>query len=346
MVRCPNCGIEYDDGSIKCLVCGYNFKESPEENIKIQNVRVEENKSNIQAIFAGTLGFSGLMFFIAMLIVLLGMYHPLDSSTVVSAIIFAIIVPIIIGNILACWISNSNYLQSIFNGGMIGIIPVLVFSIFGLSNILVLFVFLIMGILGGILGKIITAKLIKKPQTNHMEKIRITLVFLFVITACIFGTSMAIAGASNNTTYDQNGISFSYFGELVVLNNAGNTHPFGTGNNLTVVAALNGVNGTGTQSDSLVISKGPAAMSLQDHVNAEKASIQKANCTVTSEANLTVDGVSAAEIDYNTTSNIAGVDLLLIKNNTLYDLNFNYGINNTLQRYVIFSMIEKSFHIK
>jgi hypothetical protein len=178
-----------------------------------------------------------------------------------------------------------------------------------------------------------------------MKKIKVTLIFLFVITGCILGTSMVIAGASNNNmTYDQNGISFNYIGGLVTLNNP--AHPFGTGNNLTVIAALNGINNTGTQSDSLVISKGSATMSLQDHVNAEKASIQKANCTITSETNLTVDGVSAIEIDYNSTSSIAGADLLLIKNNTLYSLNFNYDENNALQKYMTFLPIEKSFHIQ
>ena len=347
MVKCPNCGIEYDDNSIKCLVCGYRFQESPEENIKIQKTKASENKSNIQAIFAGTLAFSGLMFFIAMLIVLLGLYKPLDLSILTSSLIFAIVASIIIGNILSCWISNSSYLQSIINGGMIGILPVLVFSLFGLGDILVLLVFFITGILGGVLGKIVTAKLLKNSQKEYMDKIRITLVILFIITAGIFGTSMAIAGASNNNmTYDQNGISFNYIGELVAANNTGNTHPFGTGNNLTVVAVLNGVNNTGTQADSLVISKGPSTAPLQDHVNAEKTSLQKANCTITSETNLTVDGVSAVEIDYNTTSNIAGVDLLLIKNSTLYSLNFNYDENNTMQRYMTFLPIEKSLHIQ
>ena len=347
MVKCPNCGIEYSDGSIKCLVCGYMFQESPEENIKIQKTKTDKNKSNIQAIFAGALTFSGLMFFIAMLIVLLGIYKPLDLYTVSSTLIFAIIVPIIIGNILACWISNSNYLQSISNGGMIGILPVLVFSLFGLGDISIFAVFLIMGVLGGILGKVITTKLLKNSQTKYMKKIRITLILLFIIIAGIFGTSMAIAGASSdNMTYDQNGISFNYIGGLITVNNTGNTHPFGTGNNLTVVAVLNGVNNTGTQSDSLIISKGPSTLSLQDQVTAEKASIQKANCTITSETNSTVDGVSATEIEYNTTENTAGVDLLFIKNSTLYNLNFNYDENNTLQRYMTFLPIEKSLHIQ
>ncbi len=343
MVKCPHCGIEYDDNVIKCSFCGYNFKESPKENIKIQKVDAGRNKFNIHAIFAGTLVYSGSMIFIVMLITLLGLYHPLN----LSVFVIALIVPIVIGNILACWIGNSTYQQSMLNGGIIGILPVLVLSIFGYGNLSALFIFFIMGSVGGILGNFITNRLIKNSQTNHMEKIRITLVFLFVITGCIFGTSMAIAGASNNNmTYDQNGISFSYIGGLVALDNPGNTHPFGTGNNLTVVAALNGINNTGTQSDSLVISKGPAALSLQDHVTAEESSIQKANCTITSETNLTVDGVSATEINYNSTGNIAGIDLLLIKNNTLYDLNFNYGKNNEFQRYVCFLLIEKSLHIQ
>ena len=312
-------------------------------NIKIQKAGKDENKHNAQAILAGTLAFSGSLAFIAMLIILLGLYRPLD----LSIFIIALIVPLIIGNILACWIGNSNYQQSMFNGGIIGILPVLVMSIFGYGDLSILFVLFIMGSLGGILAKVITTRLIKNPKTSYIKKIRLTLIFLFVITGCIFGTSMAIAGASNNNmTYDKNGISFNYIGELVALDNPGNTHPFGTGNNLTVIAALNGVNNTGTQSDSLVISRGPATMSLQDHVNAEKASIQKANCTITSEINLTVDEVSATEIDYNTTSSIAGIDLLLIKNNTLYDLNFNYDGNNTLQRYITFPLIEKSLHIQ
>ncbi|HEX3012918.1 MAG TPA: hypothetical protein VHO92_01420 [Methanobacterium sp.] len=347
MVKCPNCGIEYDDGSIKCLFCGYKFKETGEENIKIQKSKAGKNKLNVQAIFVGTLAFSGSLAFIGMLIILLGLYHPLNLPEFAIAFIFAVIIPLIIGNILACWIASSSYQQSLFNGGMIGILPILVFSLFGFSDISVLFIFFIMGSLGGILGKVITTKLIKNSQTNYMEKIRITLVFLFVTAGCILGTSMAIAGASNNNmTYDQNGISFSYIGGLVALNNTENTHPFGTGTNLSVIAALNGVNNTGTQSDSLVISKGPATALLQDHVNAEKTSLQKANCTITSETNLTVDGVSAVEIDYNSTSNIAGADLLLIKNNTLYGLNFNYDENNTLQRYITFLPIEKSLHIQ
>lgn len=347
MVKCPNCGIEYDDGSIKCLVCGYMFKESPEKNVKIQNVRAAENKFSLQAIFAGTLVYSGLMFFIGMLVVLLGLYHPLNLSEFGSALIFAVIVPLIIGNILACWIANSNYQQSLFNGGMIGILPILVLSLFGFGNISVLFILFIMGSLAGILGKIITTRLIKNSQTNPIVKIRLILVFLFVISAGIFGTLMAITGAStNSTSYDQNGISFSYFGELVTLDNPVNTHPFGTGNNLTVITALNGVNNTGTQSDALLISKGPVTMSLQDYTNAEKASIQKANCTIISETNSTVDGVPAAEINYNSTSNITGVELLLIKNNTIYSLNFNYDSNNEIQRYICFLPIEKSLHIQ
>ena len=346
MVKCPNCGIEYDDDSIKCLVCGYMFKESPEKNVKIQNVRASENKFSLQAIFAGTLVYSGLMFFIGMLVVLLGLYHPLNLSEFGSAFIFAVIVPLIIGNILACWIGNSNYQQSMLNGGIIGILPVLVLSLFGLGDFSILFLFFIMGTLGGILGKVITTRLIKNPQTNYIKKIRFTMVLLFIIIGCIFGTTMAIAGAGNNTTYDQNGISFSYFGELVTMDNPVNTHPFGTGNNLTVITALNGVNNTGTQSDALLISKGPATLSLQDHVNAEKSSIQQANCTITSETNTTVDGVPATEINYNSTSNIAGVELLLIKNNTIYSLNFNYDSNNEIQRYICFLPIEKSLHIQ
>ncbi len=346
MVKCPNCGIEYDDSSIKCLVCGYNFKESPEENIKIQNTRATENKFSVQAIFVGTLAFSGSLAFIGLLIILLGLYRPLNLFEFASASLFAVIIPLLIGNILACWISNSNYQQSLFNGGMIGILPILVLSIFGFGDISVLLILFIMGSIAGILGKVITTKLIKNPQKNPLIKIRLVLVFLFVISAGIFGTLMAITGAStNSTSYDQNGISFSYFGELVAVNNTGNTHPFSTGNDLTVVAALNGVNGTGTQSDSLVISKGPATSSLQDHVNTAKSSIQKANCTVTSETNLTVDGVPATEIGYNTTSNIAGVELLLIKNNTLYDLNFNYDSANEFQRYIEL-VIEKTLHIQ
>lgn len=351
MVKCPNCGIEYDDNSIKCLVCGYNFKESPEENIRIQKTKAGENKSNIQAIFAGTLVFSGSMIFFGTLMVLLGLYHPLDLgnlSTTTAILYFAAsIIPIVAGNVLACWISNSSYSQSIFNGGIIGILPVLVLSLFGVGDISIFIVLFIMGILGGILGKIITTNLIKNSQKKYMEKIRITLVLLFIITAGIFGTLMAIAGASNNNmTYDQNGISFNYIGGLVAVNNTENTHPFGTGNNLTVIAALNGINNTGTQSDFLVISKSPATMPLQDHINAEKASIQKTNCTINSETNTTVDGVSATEINYSSASNIAGVDLLFIKNSTLYSLNFNYDKNNTLQRYMTFPLIEKTLHIQ
>jgi hypothetical protein len=343
MIKCPNCGIEYDNNAVTCSFCGYKLKETPDENIKIQNARSSENKFNIHAIFAGTLVYSGSMIFIAMLIVLLGLYQPLN----LSVFIIALIVPIVIGNVIACWIGNSTYQRSMLNGGIIGILPVLVLSIFSYSNLSVLFIFFIIGSLGGILGKLVTTRLIKNSKTNYMGKIRLTLIFLFVITGCIFGTSMAIAGASSsNMTYDQNGISFNYIGGLITLNNPGNTHPFGTGNNLTVTAALSGINKTGTQSDSLVISQGTATLPLQDHVNAEKASIQKANCTITSETNLTVDGVSATEIDYNSTGSIAGTDLLLIKNNTLYDLNFNYDKNNEFQRYICFLVIEKSLHIQ
>ena len=343
MVKCPNCGIEYSDGSIKCLVCGYMFQESPEENIKIQNAKANEKKFNIQAIFAGTFVFSGSLAFIVMLIVLLGLYRPLN----LSIFFVALIVPIVIGNILACWIGNSSYQQSMLNGGIIGILPILVLSLFGYSDLNALFLFFIIGSLAGLLGKLITSKIIKKPQTEYAKKIRVTLIVLFVLAGCTLGTSMAIAGASSdNMTYNQHGISFNYVGELVELNNPGNTHPFGTGNNLTVIAALNGVNGTGTQSDSLIISKGPSTLPLPDQVNAEKASIQKANCTITSETNTTVDGVSATEIEYNTTGNTAGVDLLFIKNSTLYNLNFNYDSNNQFQRYINFLCIEKSFHIQ
>ena len=350
MVKCPNCGIEYDDNVVKCSICGYNFKKSPDENIKIQKVRSGENKFNIQAILAGTFVYSGLVLLMTMLIMLLGLYHPLnikDIGIMFAILVVAYIIPIVTGNILACWIGNSTYRQSMLNGGIIGILPVLALSILGYSSFTLLFLLFIMGSLGGILGRLITVKLIRNPQKKYMEKIRVTMVFLFVITGCVLGTSMAIAGTSNdNMTYDQNGISFSYIGGLVAQDNPENTHLFGTGNNLTVIAALNGVNNTGTQLNSLVISKGPATLPLHDHVNAEKESIQNMNCTVTSETNLTVDGVPATEIDYNSTGNMAGVDTLLIKNNTLYNLNFNYDKNNNFQRYIYYIFTEKSLHIQ
>lgn len=340
MVKCPNCGIEYDDNVEKCSFCGYRLKESPEENIKIEKTMQSGNKFNINSIFIGTLVYSGLMLFIIMLIVLFSLYYPLN----LEALGITFIIPIIAGNILACWIGNSNYTQSMLNGGIIGILPVWVLLIFGYGNLDVLILFLVMGALGGVLGKFIVSKVIRNQKAEPMKKIRLSIIFLFVITAGILSTSMVIAG-STNMTYSNNGISFSYIGNLTTAENTGNTHPFGTGNNLTVIAALNGINNTGSQSDKLIISKGAAALSLQDQVNAEKASIQKANGTIISQTNLTVDGVPATEIDYNNTGT-AGADLLIIKNNTLYDLNFNYDSNNELQKYTVFLMIENSFHVK
>lgn len=165
------------------------------------------------------------------------------------------------------------------------------------------------------------------------------------MVAAIFSKSTIIAG-SNNMTYDKNGISFNYIGELAASDNPRNTHPFGTGNNLTVIAALNGVNNTASQSDNLVISQGPATLPLTDYVNAEKASIQKSNCTIISETNLTVDGIPATEIVYSN-KGITGMDLLFIKNNNLYSVNFNYnGDYTNLKRFTVFLMIENSLYVK
>ena len=274
------------------------------------------------------------------LTILLSLYYPLDDN--ILPLIF--VIPLVVGNVLACWIGNSTYKQSALNGGIIGILPIWILLIFGYGNPAVLILFLVMGSLGGILGKFITTKIVKNPLTEPIKKIKLILLFIFVIMGGIFGTSMIFA-ASNNMTYDNHGISFSYLGGLVASDNPGNTHPFGTGNNLTVTTAFNGANKTGAESDYLIISQGAATMPLQDQVNVEKESIQKSNGTIGLETNLTVDGAPATEIDYNA-SGVAGVDLLFIKNNTLYDLNFNYGINNELQRYTVFLTIENSLHIK
>lgn len=342
MVKCPECGIEYDNNAIQCSFCRYKFKETSNKTAKDKKTSLGGNKFNINAIFLGTLVYSVLMAFIVMLIILLSLYYPLNLE--IFSLIF--LIPLVIGNVLACWIGNSTYRQSILNGGIIGILPVWIMFLFGYGNPAVLILFFIIGALGGILGKFITTKTIKNPQTDSKGKIRLTILFLFVIVAGIFSTSIVIAGSSN-MTYDKNGISFNYIGKLVESDNPGNIHPFGTGNNLTVIVALNGVNKTAAQSNSLVISQGPATLPLTDYVNAEKASIQLSNCTIISETNLTVDGVPATEIDYNNSASIIGMDLLFIKNNNLYDLNFNYnGDYNNLQRYTLFLMVENSLHVK
>jgi|GEM_PF-4654000 len=342
MIKCPECGIEYNDAAIQCSFCGYNFKETQNKTTKNEKISPSENKSSISAIFLGTLIYSVSMIFVIILIILLSLYYPLNLE--ILSLIF--LIPLIIGNSLACWIGNSTYRQSILNGGIISILPIGALLIFGYGDPAVLALFFIIGALCGILGKFIITKLLKNPQTKSLEKIRITIVFLFLIVGGIFGTSMFIAG-SNNMTYDKNGISFEYLGNLVALNNSGNTSFPSTGNNLTAIAALDGINKTGSQSDSLVISQGPATLPLQDHVNSEKAFIQKSNGTIISETNLTVDGVPATEINYNSSNDIAGVDLLFIKNNKLYSVNFNYnGDYNELQRYTVFLMIENSLHVK
>lgn len=341
MARCPECGIEYNDNALQCSFCGNKLKETP-KTVEDEKISSSKTKFNASAIFLGTLTFSVSMIFTAMLIILLSLYYPLNSSI----LLLIIVIPLLTGNILACWVGNSTYWQSILNGGIIGILPVGAMLIFGLANFAVLVIFFIMGVLGGILGKFITSKIIKNPRKDSNGKIRLALLFLFVMVIVIFSTSPLIAG-SNNMTYDKNGISFNYIGELVASDNPENTHPFGTGNNLTVVATLNGVNKTAAHSDNLIISQGPATLSLTDAVNAEKASIQKYNCTIISETNLTVDGVPATEIAYNNTEGITGMDLLFIKNNNLYSINFNYnGDLTNLKIYTVFLMIENSLHVE
>ena len=342
MVKCPECGIEYNDNAPKCSFCGHNFKEIPDKTVKNEAPIPNGNKFNIKSVLLGTLVYVTLLIFILMLIILLSLYYPLNLYIMLPIVVISLVA----GNILACWIGNSTYEQSMLNGGIIGILPVWTMLIFGLADITVIVFFLIMGILGGILGKFITGKIIKKPQEDPTGKIKLTILLLFVLMIGIFSTSTIFA-SSSNMTYDKNGISFNYVGELVESNNTGNTHPFGTGNNLTVIETLNGANKTGIQSDNLIISQGAATLSLNDYVNAEKASIQGSNCTIISETNLTADGVPATEIDYNNTQGITGMDLVLIKNNSTYDFNFNYnGDYYNLQRVTVFLMMENSLHIK
>lgn len=342
MVKCPECGIDYDDNAIQCSFCGHNFKEIPDKPVKTEKISPGKTKFNASSIFLGTLVYSVSMLLIMMLMILLSLYYPLN----LYILLLVVVIPLIIGNILACWIGNTDYNQSILNGGIIGMLPVGVMLLLGIADFGVLVIFFIIGALCGILGKFITSKLIKKPRKDSRGKIKFTILFLFVIMMGIFGTSTLFA-SSSNMTYDKNGISFNYIGELTASDNPGNTHPFGTGNNLTVITVLNGVNKTAAQSDNLVISQGPAKSSLVDYVNAEKASIQKSNCTINSTTNLTVDGVPATEIDYNNTRGITGMDLLLIKNNNLYSVNFNYNGDYTdLKRVTVFLMMENSLHIK
>jgi hypothetical protein len=342
MIKCPECGIEYNDDTLQCSFCGYNFKETPNKTVETEKTSHGKNRSNISAIFLGTLVYSVSMIFVIILIILLSLYYPLNLE--ILSLIF--LIPLITGNILACWIGNSTYRQSILNGGIISILPIGALLIFGYGDPAVLALFFIIGALCGILSKFILTKLLKNPQTKSLEKIRLTIVFLFLIVGGILGTSMFIAGSSN-MTYDKNGISFEYIGNLVALNNSENTSLSGTGNNLTVIAAFNGVNKTGSQSDHLVISQGAATLPLTDYVNAEKTALQKSNYKIISETNLTVDGVPATEINYNSSNGIAGVDLLLIKNNSLYSVKFNYnGDYNELQRYTVFLMIENSLNVK
>ncbi len=342
MVKCPECGIEYDDNAVQCSFCGHNFKENPLKTVQTEKINHGKTKFNASAIFLGTLVYSVSMFLIIILIFLLSLYYPLNLYILLPVVIISLMT----GNILACWIGNTDYNQSMLNGGIIGMLPVGVLLIFGIADLGILATFFIMGALFGVLGKFIASKIIKSPQKDPQGKIRFTILFLFVIMLGIFST-LTFFGSPDNMTYDKNGISFKYLANLTASDDPGNTHLFGTENNLTVIASLNGINGTAAQSDNLVISRGPATLPLTDYINAEKASIQKSNCTIISETNLTVDGVPAAEIDYNNTSGITGMDLLLIKNNTLYRVNFNYkGDYTDLQRVTVFLMIENSLHIK
>ncbi len=342
MVRCPQCGIEYDDNAIQCSFCRHNFKENPIKTVKTEKINHSKTKFSASAIFLGTLVYSMSMLLIMMLLLLLSLYYPLNLYMLLPVVV----IPIVIGNILACWIGNTDYNQSILNGGIIGILPVGVLLLLGIADFGVLAIFFIIGALCGIIGKFITSKIVKSPRKDSKGKIRFTILFLFVIILGIFITS-TLLGSPENMTYDKNGISFNYLAKLVVSDNPANVHPFGTGNNLTLIAALNGINRTAAQSDNLIISKGPATLPLADYVAVEKASIQKSNCTIISETNLTVDGVPATEIDYNSTSGITGMDLLLIKNNSLYSVNFNYnGEYTDLQRVTVFLMVENSLHVK
>ena len=342
MVKCPECGIEYYDNIPKCSFCGHNFKESPDKIVKSETQVPSGSKINIKSILLGALVYLTSLIFIMLMIFLSSLYYPLNSGI----LLLAFLIPLVAGNMLACWIGNSNYNQSILNGGIIGIIPFGIISIVVFGDFGSLAFLFIIGALGGALGKFITSKLVKNPQDDPIRKIRFTMLFIFVIVIGIFSTSTIFA-SSSNVTYDNNGISFKYFGDLVASNNSGNTHPFGTGNNLTVIETLNGANKTGIQSDNLVISQGNATLPLNDYINAEKTSIQGSNCTILSEMNLTVDGVPATEIDYNNTQGITGIDLLLIKNNNLYDFNFNYnGDYYNLQRFSVFLIMETSLHIK
>jgi hypothetical protein len=342
MIKCPECGIEYNDDTIQCSFCGYNFKETPNKTVETEKISPGKSKFNANAIFLGTLVYSTSMFLIMILMIFLSLYYPLNLF-----IIFPVIViPLVIGNILACWIGNTDYNQSMLNGGIIGMLPVGVLLLFGIADFGILATFFILGALFGVLAKFITSKIVKPPRKDSRGKIRFAILFLFVIMLGIF-SALTLFGSPDNMTYDNNGISFNYLGKLAASDNPGNVHPFGTGNNLTVIAALNGINGTAAQSDNLIISKGPATLPLADYVAAEKASIQKSNCTINSSTNLTVDGVPATEIDYNNTSGITGMDLLLIKNNSFYRVNFNYnGDYYDLQRFTVFLMVENSLHIK
>jgi hypothetical protein len=342
MVKCPQCGIEYDNNAVQCSFCGHNFKENPYKTVQAEKISPGKSKFNTGAIFLGTLAYSMSMFLIMILLFFLSLYYPLNLF-----IIFPVIViPLVIGNILACWIGNTDYNQSMLNGGIIGMLPVGILLFFGILDFGILATFFIMGALCGILGKFITSKIVKNPRKDSRGKIRFTILFLLVITLGIFST-LTFFGSPDNVTYDKNGIYFNYLAKLAASDSPGNVHPFGTGNNLTVIAELNGINGTAAQSDSLVISKGPATLPLADYVAAETASIQKSNCTINSTTNLTVDGVPATEIDYNNTSGVTGMDLLLIKNNSFYSVNFNYnGDYYDLQRFTVFLMVENSLHIK
>ena len=147
MVYCQECGTKIEENGTFCHNCGNRIKE---ENEKL--LRRGINRIKLYAIFGGIIAW-------VVLIILFKIAYPIADGFTVFLIF---IVTQLISSIVAGYIGNTSYKNGIVNGGILCIMPTIIFTfIMGLYGLILGFIiFLCFGIVGGVFGCFIKNKLI------------------------------------------------------------------------------------------------------------------------------------------------------------------------------------------
>ncbi len=147
MIICSKCLSENDENDEFCLKCGSQLKKD------VIILKRNFKGINILAVFIGTI------IWIVLFTEIAGP-HLINTNADLTTIASTLIVVQLISSAVAGYIGNSDYKNAAVNGGFLAIIPaiILAFYIDVNSTIVLFFIFLVFGILGGISGRILESK--------------------------------------------------------------------------------------------------------------------------------------------------------------------------------------------